>query len=134
MYVITCSANGHQYVGSSSAIAGRWAVHVSHLELKRHHNARLQRDWDRYGAKKFNFAIIDVTPHGKSLLEREQYHIDRLKPWYNQVAAATPRPSAGKTVTNCQKKNGTGTSSQKDNASTGRGRTGTPRPGPKIQS
>src|SRR6188508_1235746 len=46
IYLITCTQNGRQYVGSSKDIAYRWRKHREKLSSGRHWNRYLQRAWN----------------------------------------------------------------------------------------
>lgn len=84
IYAITCTVNGHQYVGQSDGIEHRWHRHRSDLRLKRHHSRYLQRAWDRYGESAFSFSVLEVVdpPTEEALNEREIFYFTLLKPVY----------------------------------------------------
>lgn len=93
VYVIENKINGHQYVGSSVNIEKRWKDHIYLLDKKQHTSSHLQYAWIKYGAEAFQFNILEVCDGIKvTLLAREQYYIDTLKPAYNIS------PTAGSTL------------------------------------
>jgi group I intron endonuclease len=89
IYRITNVLNGHVYVGSSKSIKNRWKQHRYVLRRGTHHSKYLQRAWEKYGEENFLFEIMELCdPTRELLLEREQHHIDALKPVYNVLPVA----------------------------------------------
>lgn len=82
VYVITCTANGKQYVGSSRGIERRWRVHRWSLNRNSHYNPHLQRSWNKYGSNAFVFALVEAVPLN-ALITREMFWIEQFKPEYN---------------------------------------------------
>lgn len=82
IYQIRNSITNKFYIGSSINYNYRWKGHKSKLNLNQHQNPHLQSSWNKYGAKSFEFRIIEVVEQAK-LIEREQFWIDWLKPEYN---------------------------------------------------
>lgn len=95
VYFITNRRTGRFYIGATTlAMTERWARHRSMLRAGRHHNKRLQSDWDRYGAQSFRFAVLEVVQGTDQIFEREQYwqrlrHNDRC---YNPHPDDRPVP------------------------------------------
>lgn len=86
VYKITNTTNGKFYIGSSKDIDWRWYCHKHHLKTGQHINPKLQHSWNKHGENKFVFEIIEkVKPDENLLLEREQYHLDLLKPYERNV-------------------------------------------------
>jgi group I intron endonuclease len=84
VYIITNKLNGHQYVGSSANIQNRWQHHTNRLNKNNHHSTHLQNAWNKYGSNAFEFGILEVCSGIKeTLLEREQFYLDSVKPVYN---------------------------------------------------
>lgn len=74
VYSITNRRTGRFYIGATTlAMTERWLRHRSMLRAGRHHNKRLQADWDRYGTQAFKFAVIEVVQGADRVFEREQY-------------------------------------------------------------
>jgi group I intron endonuclease len=82
IYVIKNRVNNKIYVGSSVNTSYRWSMHKSQLERNIHSNKKLQNSYNKYGKENFQFEIIDKCENNL-LLEREQYWIDLLQPWFN---------------------------------------------------
>ena len=83
IYLITCTQNGRQYVGSSKDIAYRWRKHREKLSSGRHWNRYLQRAWNKYGGEAFEYAILETVEDASLLHIREQHWIDTLHPKFN---------------------------------------------------
>ena len=80
------------YYGSSIDIDLRFRVHKSQLRSNKHHNIHLQNAWNKYGEENFEFIIIEECESNKEiLLEREQFYIDSLRPYYNLLPTAGSR-------------------------------------------
>jgi group I intron endonuclease len=75
IYSITCTANNAVYIGSAVSISLRWRAHYRQLQCGKHHNARIQNAWKKYGPDAFVFSVIEHCPI-TDLIEREQYHLD----------------------------------------------------------
>lgn len=80
IYQIRNTINGKFYLGSSNNVYMRWNEHRSELRRGTHHSITLQRSWNKYTEAAFVFEIIEyvLSPF---LIEREQYHLDKLKPY-----------------------------------------------------
>lgn len=83
IYRIICLATNKVYIGSAGNLAKRWRDHLRKLRLNRHQNEYLQRAWNKYGEAAFRFEVLELVMPW-SLLDREQYWLDKLKP-YNPV-------------------------------------------------
>ena len=84
IYSISCSANGKQYVGSSSQIQTRWRTHRRELNRGSSVCTILQNAWTFYSEAAFQFSVLEECP--KDVLEaREQHYIDTLKPALNSI-------------------------------------------------
>lgn len=80
IYRITCVPTGKIYIGSAVSFRTRWANHFSSLRRNAHKNPKLQAAWNKYGEQAFTFEVFELVliPF---LLEREQYWLDKLKPF-----------------------------------------------------
>lgn len=92
MYVITNTANGEQYIGSSVEPRQRYHKHVCRLK-KRIHSTNIQRSCDTHGIESFTFKVLCQCPKEALLVLEQAYH-DLLKPGYNSSNDVT-RPSLG---------------------------------------
>lgn len=82
IYLVTCSANGARYIGSSRDIKVRWWKHRYDLRHNQHDNDRWQNTWNKYGEQSFEWSVLEEVPEEK-LQEREQHWIDILHPELN---------------------------------------------------
>ena len=85
VYKIYSRINKKTYIGSTKNFEQRKKVHLRDLKLNKHHNHRIQKDFNEYGENNFEFVIIDLT---NDLLLREQYYIDNTKKLYNITKSA----------------------------------------------
>lgn len=73
VYSIVNRRTGCVYIGASGrSITERWAKHRRDLAAGRHHNKRLQADWDRYGSRGFRFVVLEVVEEPAAVFDREQ--------------------------------------------------------------
>ncbi len=79
IYKITNTDNGKYYVGSSRVISQRWYQHKNLLKGNKHHNSRLQSDWNDYGDLKFKFEVIQVLNNDEYLEDFEQWYLDKAE-------------------------------------------------------
>lgn len=82
IYQIKNLINQKRYVGSAVSLTSRKSVHFKSLRENRHYNIHLQRAWNKYGEEHFKFEILEVCSK-RSLIEKEQYYLDKLNPEYN---------------------------------------------------
>ncbi len=85
IYKITNKINNKVYIGSSKNITYRWKQHIDSLESKKHHNIKLQLDWNKYGYCNFTFEILEIVKNNDNLLKREQYYIDKFKSYSDEL-------------------------------------------------
>jgi len=74
--------DGRCYVGSAVDYKCRWRVHLHSLRKGNHHSMKLQRAWNKYGEGRFKFSVIEEC-EVTALIDREQFWIDCLKPFFN---------------------------------------------------
>jgi group I intron endonuclease len=79
VYLITCSANGKQYVGSTvNGWEERWRGHKSCMKNGRS-NPAMQNSFNAYGMDAFSCRLLETVDEGlERLVEREQYWIEEL--------------------------------------------------------
>lgn len=85
IYRWTDSINNHSYVGSSINISKRLSKYYSLNYLNKKisvDNSRIYRALLNHGYSKFNLEILEYC-NENSLLNREQYYLDLIKPEYN---------------------------------------------------
>lgn len=94
VYIIKNMVNGKFYIGSAVCFYNRWMGHKSSLNRHIHKNPHLQNAWNKYGEDNFIFEILEIVEDTKSLLEREQFWLDKteaVKKGYN----IRPRAESG---------------------------------------
>jgi group I intron endonuclease len=85
-------ANGRVLLGSSLNLEGPLNSHKFMLSIGKHRNEALQKDWNRYGADKFVFEILEVVkvkddPNFNledELTLIEQIWVEKLQPFGEQ--------------------------------------------------
>lgn len=89
IYIIE-SICGKQYVGSAIVLRGRFMAHRCSLFKSSHDNIRLQNYFNKHGYKSLLFKVIEYCDKDL-LIEREQFWIDKLNPFFNiaRIAGAT---------------------------------------------
>jgi len=98
IYRITNTANGKFYIGSSNNLSRRKKHHFAKLRLKKHHNHKLQSDFDRYGETVFEFIIIKRTSQADLIVEEQtllSVHCGSVD-CYNINPTANAAPSSGR--------------------------------------
>lgn len=82
IYKISNNVNSKIYIGSSNNFKRRKTQHLHHLRKETHHSRILQNHVRKYGINTLFFEIIDYCRDG-SLIEKEQFYIDTLNPYFN---------------------------------------------------
>jgi len=87
IYKIVNKKSGRIYVGSTRNLDERWGTHIRKLNTNRG-SPLLQTDWNEYSRETFEFSVIELLTEVDKLLEREQFYIDTLSPFYNRSPTA----------------------------------------------
>lgn len=87
IYKITNAVDGKFYIGSAKYIKERFSNHRNDLLKNKHKNSRLQNAYNKYGVESFVYDVVEVC-NLDVLIEREQYYIDLLQPFYNILKTA----------------------------------------------
>lgn len=72
VYEIVNRASGCRYVGSAADVKDRALTHERDLVNRRHHNHRLQSDFNVYGADGFSFIVARAVPVSDLLRVEDQ--------------------------------------------------------------
>lgn len=95
VYLITCTATGKKYVGSTTmTITNRYCNHVWSSKKGRHYHLPLYADMREHGIGAFTIEVLETVPKGKHR-EREQHWINELdtcENGYNTRWAITKQP------------------------------------------
>ncbi len=82
IYRILNNITGDYYIGSATSFYKRKSSHWTYLKTDTHFNRHLQRAVNRDGLDNFTFEVLEGCTR-ETLVQREQYFIDTLKPAYN---------------------------------------------------
>ena len=77
IYCITNTITNKVYVGSTVNLHRRCVAHLRTLRANKHHSAKLQRAWNKYGEEAFVFAVL-LECDKKLLSDLEQFFVDKL--------------------------------------------------------
>jgi len=80
------------YIGSSKHIYYRLREHLSKFRKGKHHSKHMQASFNKYGEDSFLAGILDICEES-SLIEKEEFWINQLKPKYNKVLKDLTRPA-----------------------------------------
>lgn len=83
VYSIQNNLTNEMYIGSTVLFSKRKKMHLESLQKNKHHSYRLQKDWNEYGEQNFSFNILEEIEDKNMLLNREQFWLDNLQPYYN---------------------------------------------------
>jgi len=79
IYAIVNNVTCDMYVGSAVNVNRRWNAHRNLLLKQCHYNLRLQRAYDKYGGKAFDWEIVQFVDNKTKLIAREQFWINFLR-------------------------------------------------------
>lgn len=71
------------YIGSALIYKNRRWSHLTNLKSKKHKNIKLQNHFNKYGIDDLYFEVVETVASKDEILNREQYWIDKLNPWFN---------------------------------------------------
>lgn len=84
VYLFLNRVNGKSYIGSSVNLRKRFNLHLAGKKS----NPLLQSAFLKYGVENFVFIILELVSLKVTLLKREQFYLDLLKPEYNILTFA----------------------------------------------
>lgn len=82
IYKISTNVNNKIYIGSSKYFPSRKTQHLHNLRKGTHHSIILQNHVNKYGIDVLLFEIIEHC-NSDNLIQREQFYIDTLNPFFN---------------------------------------------------
>ena len=85
IYRIINIINGRYYIGSSNNVLRRFSEHKRDLQKNKHYNYILQKSWNKHGENSFLFEIIEIVENIKELTIREQFYLDKIKPFNSKI-------------------------------------------------
>ena len=90
IYQIKNLCNNKVYIGSTTRSFNiRLYNHIYDLQNKKHYSSYLQRSWDKYGKENFEFSILEICDNISIILEREQFWLDKIKPYKRDIGYNT---------------------------------------------
>lgn len=92
IYMIRNVHTNETYVGSSVDVQRRWADHKRELKAGSHKNALLLAAWNQWGENSFHLEVLELVGEREDLENREQHHLDLLRPVYNEITTAARAP------------------------------------------
>ncbi len=96
IYKLINTFNNKFYIGSAKNFYNRAMRHLAELNKGSHKNKHLQNSWNKYGSGNFKFEILEECLESIKI-EREQYYLDLLKPFYN----INPKAGGGHVEDSC---------------------------------
>lgn len=93
IYKILCVPTGKFYIGSSVNVRKRWTGHKADLRKGAHCSTHLQRAWNKYGEKAFEFMLLETVP-AVELLAAEQRWLDSTRCYDRTVGFNTAHCAA----------------------------------------
>lgn len=88
VYRLVNIVTGECYVGSSTNLGNRMAVHRYRMTNGTHGNRNVQAAFDEHGITAFSFEVLMIVADKIQLIAYEQQFIDQLKPAYNLAPKA----------------------------------------------
>ena len=83
IYCIKSITSSRIYVGSTVDFENRKRKHITGLRLNKHHSNKLQNHVNKYSLNDVYFEILEKVDNSCDLINREQYFIDLLNPYFN---------------------------------------------------
>ncbi len=95
IYAFWCHATHKYYVGSAVNVYYRKKQHTRELDANTSECTRLQNAWNKYGADRFTWQVLEFVLDRSELIAREQFYIDSLRSYAEGYNTA---PKAGSTA------------------------------------
>ncbi len=111
IYKIENSVNQKVYIGSTNNFNYRKQTHFKLLKSNKHHSAKLQNAFNKYGEENFKFEILVRCPV-EYLLKVEQWFFDTHHPEYNICKTAKGNYGMKINISNFHRKGNPGTRSE----------------------
>jgi group I intron endonuclease len=89
IYRIINKLTGKIYIGSTHDFEERKYQHFNLLKRGKHPAKYLQHSFNKHGIENFLFEIIETVDKVESLLNREQFYLDSLKPYNSKIGYNT---------------------------------------------
>lgn len=92
IYKITNTQTGKVYIGSSIEMSSRFKQHYENLKMGKHHNEKLQNDYNIYGESYFKFETLEIIDNIDDLPEKEYYWIRQYGGLYGDIVYNVSNP------------------------------------------
>lgn len=92
IYKISSIISDRIYIGSTVEYNIRKKQHIQRLKYNYHHSIKLQNHVNKHGIEDLIFEIIEYVLDDISMLEREQFYLDNLQPYFNSKLKAIGGP------------------------------------------
>lgn len=83
IYAIENKITKEKYIGLSIKVRSRWKKHRYELNNNKHHSAKLQNAWNKYGEENFKFYIIRFAFSEVDLSQLEKFYIEKYDTYMN---------------------------------------------------
>jgi len=87
IYQIKNNVNGKVFIDSCSNLKNRWLTLKMHLDMGRHPNAELQKDWNTFGPEAFSYEVLEQKEADKvedirwELKKMKKKWLEKLQPY-----------------------------------------------------
>ncbi len=93
VYCLLNLNNDKVYIGYSDNVGKRVLGHIKSLEIKKHFNSRLQKDWEKFSSK-FVFGILQKCDTQEAMIKEQKYLIRLSKKTLYNVNCQHANPPA----------------------------------------
>lgn len=91
VYAILNTETGETYIGSSTGLASRFAIHLSDMKRGIHPRVKIRDAVEEYGIEAFTFVVLEECEILERLIKEKEW-IDYWQPEYNTVVESTLGP------------------------------------------
>lgn len=97
VYQIKNNVNGKIFISSFANIKNKWLTIKMQLDMGRHPNSELQRDWNELGAEAFTYSVLEDKKHESGMDVKWELHqmekawLAKLEPYDNKGYNKLPK-------------------------------------------
>ena len=97
VYQITNTVNGKVLISTSPNLKNRWLTLCLQLDMGRHANSELQKDWNELGEENFTYEVIEEQEVAEDtdirweLRQMEKAWLEKLQPYGERGYNKLPR-------------------------------------------
>jgi hypothetical protein len=102
VYQIKNNTNGKIFVHSFANLKSKWLTIKMQLDMGRHPNSGLQKDWNEYGADSFTYEVLEEKKQEPDmdikweLQQMEKAWLEKLQPYDDKGYNKPPKESQPK--------------------------------------